>query len=131
MPEPPPILNYSTSGRETGQVGVIPRAVAFVFSYKEALWYSVNMVTFELPQHIEDELRGELGDLSQAAKEAFLVQCYRDERLSAGQVAEILGRGVLETETWLAERGAMMNYSVDDFEADWKSLASKLRDEPQ
>ena len=89
------------------------------------------MVTFELPQDIEEGLRGELGDLSQAAKEAFLVQCYRDERISAGQVAEILGRGVLETETWLAERGALMHYSVEDFETDWKALAAKLRELPR
>ena len=89
------------------------------------------MVTFELPQDIEDGLRGELGDLSEIAKEAFLIQCYRDERLSAGQLAVILGRGVLETEQWLAERGALVDYSVDDFEADWKSLAAKLRESPR
>ena len=80
------------------------------------------MVTFELPQHIERQLREGFGDLSQAAKEAFLVQCYRDERLSVGQVAEILGRGVIAAQAWLAERGAPLNYSVEDFEADCRSL---------
>lgn len=89
------------------------------------------MITFELPPHIEEELRGKLGDLSQAARDAFLVQCYHAEKLSAGQVAEILGRGVLETETWLAQRGAMIHYSVEDFEADWKSLSERLRESPR
>ncbi len=40
------------------------------------------MISFELPEDIEKHLRHELGDLSQAAKEAFLIQAYREARIS-------------------------------------------------
>lgn len=83
-------------------------------------------IRFELPQDVEDELRERFGDLDQAAKEAFLIQSYRDGRLSVGQVAGILGRGVIETQAWLSERGAPLNYSVDDLEEDRRSLAKLL-----
>jgi len=79
------------------------------------------MVSFERPEDIER-------DLGQAAKEAFLVQCYRDGRLSVGQVAEILGRGVMATQDWLAERGAPLTYTLEHLEEDRKSLA---RDFPE
>lgn len=80
-------------------------------------------IQFELPQDVEDELRERFGDLDQAAKEAFLIQSYRDGRLSVGQVAAIRGRGVIETQAWLSERGAPLNYSVDDLEEDRRTLA--------
>lgn len=80
-------------------------------------------ITFELPEHIEKNLREEFGDLNQAAKEAFLVQSYRESRLSVGDIAQILDIGVLETEQWLGERGVPLNYTVDDFHDDCASLA--------
>ena len=80
-------------------------------------------IKFELPQDVEQELRERIGDLDQAAKEAFLVQNYRDGRLSLGQIATILGRGVIETQAWLSERGAPLSYSVDDLEEDRRTLA--------
>ena len=80
-------------------------------------------ITFELPQDVEQELRQRFGDLSQAAKEAFLVESYRQARLTVGQVAEVLGKGVIETQEWLSARGAPLNYSVEDFEQDCETLA--------
>ncbi len=83
-------------------------------------------ITFELPGDVERSLRDRFGDLSQAAKEAFLIQTYREGRLSCGQLARILGKGVLETYTWLQERGAPLNYSLKDFDDDCASLAEKF-----
>ncbi len=80
-------------------------------------------ITFELPQNIEEHLRQEFGDLSQAAKEAFLIQSYRDTKLSLGQIAEIIGKGVLETDAWLRDRGVPLSYTVEDLEADRKANA--------
>jgi len=83
-------------------------------------------ITFELPQDVELVLRKEFGDLSQAAKEAFLVQSYIESRLSVGQVARALGKGVVEAQGWLAERGASLNYSPADLEEDRETLAKLL-----
>jgi len=86
-------------------------------------------ITFELPQDVESVLREKFGDLSQAAKEAFLVQSYIEGRLSVGQVARALGKGVMDAQECLAERGASLNYSPADLEDDRETLA-KLPIEP-
>ena len=48
-------------------------------------------VSFDLPENIEKQLREELGDLDAAAKEAALVELYRQGTLSHGTLAESLG----------------------------------------
>lgn len=80
------------------------------------------LVTFELPNDLEQELRERFGDLGQVAKEAFLVQSYRESRLSVGQIARILQKGVVETQAWLSERGASIEYSPQDLEEDREIL---------
>ncbi len=80
-------------------------------------------ITFELPKEVEQSLRERFGDLSNAAKEAFVVQGYREGRLSVGQVAAVLGKGVVEAHAWLSEKGAPLNYSPGDLEEDRKTLS--------
>lgn len=80
-------------------------------------------ITFELPKEVEQSLRERFGDLNQAAKEALLVQAYREGRLSVGQVARVLGKGVVEAQAWLSEKGAPLNYSSEDLEEDRKTIA--------
>ena len=48
-------------------------------------------ITFTLPAAIESDLRAQFGDLDEAAKEAALVELYRQQKLSHGQLAESLG----------------------------------------
>lgn len=47
-------------------------------------------ITFTLPAAVEEDLRTQFGDLDKAAKEAALVELYRQEKLSHGQLAESL-----------------------------------------
>jgi predicted HTH domain antitoxin len=59
-------------------------------------WYNgdtgdVMAVSFELPSEIELNLRRSLGDLDQAAKEAALVELYRQGRVSRPELSEALG----------------------------------------
>jgi hypothetical protein len=58
-------------------------------------------VTFELPESIEQNLRRELGNLNQAAKEAALVELYRQEKLTQYELSLALGLDRFETETIL------------------------------
>ena len=51
----------------------------------------MTTVSFQLPDSIELHLRQELGDLGAAAKEAALVELYRQGQLSHGKLAESLG----------------------------------------
>ncbi|MEX0711811.1 MAG: UPF0175 family protein [Pirellulales bacterium] len=48
-------------------------------------------ISFNLPESLEQQLRDELGNLDQAAKEAALVELYRQGKLSHGRLAEGLG----------------------------------------
>jgi predicted HTH domain antitoxin len=58
-------------------------------------------VSFELPDNIEKQLRQELDDLDAAAKEATLVELYRQGQLSHGKLAESLGISRYETDAVL------------------------------
>ncbi len=80
-------------------------------------------ITFNLPSDVEKDLQKELGDLNLAAKEAFLIQNYRAGRLSIGELADLLGVPTrLQAERWLGERGVTWNYSLDELEADRRTL---------
>lgn len=65
-------------------------------------------VSFELPAHIEETLRRELGDLDQAAKEAALIELYRQGRVSRPDLAAALGLSRYETD------GVLKRYGVTE-----------------
>lgn len=48
-------------------------------------------ISFSLPGPIEENLRVQVGNLDEVAKEAALVELYRQGNLSHGQLAESLG----------------------------------------
>jgi len=58
-------------------------------------------VTFVLPESLEKELREKLGDLDRAAKEAALVELYRQERLTRHQLGQALDLSRFETDAVL------------------------------
>ena len=64
-------------------------------------------VTIELPHDIEENLRRIVGDLETAAKEAALVELYRQGRLSHQDLARALGTTRLEVETLLKNHGVI------------------------
>ncbi|HEV8606409.1 MAG TPA: UPF0175 family protein [Tepidisphaeraceae bacterium] len=63
-------------------------------------------VSFELPRDIEKSLREEVGDLGQAAKEALLVELYRQERLTQDELAKALGI------SWYESEGVLKRHEV-------------------
>jgi hypothetical protein len=60
-------------------------------------------VTFELPFDIEQGLRRAIGDLGQAAKEATLVELYRQQRINQSELARSLNLSRLECENLLKQ----------------------------
>ncbi len=84
-------------------------------------------VIIHIPKGIEEQLEVAFGrDLAQAAREALAIEGYRTERLSLGQVAELLGVSTIEADQFLKERQVPLLYSVDDFERDREALKSAL-----
>ena len=58
-------------------------------------------ISFDLPASVEDQLRRELADLDVVAKEAALVELYRQERITHHQLALSLGFERHETDRLL------------------------------
>lgn len=76
-------------------------------------------VAFSVPDGLAERLQERWGDLSQRALEAIVADAYRDEALTLGEVRNVLGHSTrLETEAFLKERGALLEYSEQELEAD-------------
>ncbi len=65
-------------------------------------------VSFDHPAEIERFLRRELGNLDLAAKEAALVELYRQEKLTHHHLSQALGLSRFETD------GALKKHNVTD-----------------
>jgi len=84
-------------------------------------------LTIDLPDAMNELLRQQLGqNLDQAAKETLAIAWYQAEKLSIGQVAELLGISVYEAEGFMKDHHIEAPYSLDDFEQDRETLARLL-----
>lgn len=80
-------------------------------------------VTFELPNRIERNLRLQLGDLDLAAKEAALVELYRQGTLTHHELAESLGLSRIETDGVLKKHNVTEDLiTVEEFERQAEEL---------
>lgn len=79
-------------------------------------------ISFQIPPLIEEQLRQQLGDLPQAAKEALAIEAYRTEKLSIGQVAELLDLTVDGAHGFMKSRGVTTTFSLADLEQDRLTL---------
>ncbi len=86
-------------------------------------------ISFQLPDDIEKQLREELSGLDQAAKEAALVELYRQEKLSHGKLAESLGISRYETDAVLKRHNVTEDLlTLEEFDeqiADLRKLAAE------
>ncbi len=85
-------------------------------------------VTFELANNIERSLRRRIGDLDQAAKEAALVELYRQDRLTHHELADALGLSRLETNGLLKKHNVTEDLmtTVEEFQRQADALCREL-----
>jgi hypothetical protein len=69
-------------------------------------------VSFELPQDIEQQLRTEGVDLDREAKEVYLMEQYRQAKITHRQLQAALGLSFHEAEKLLKRRG--LGQDLDD-----------------
>jgi predicted HTH domain antitoxin len=81
-------------------------------------------IAFEIPSDIERELRTDGADLSREAKEAFLVELYRQEKIAHHQLAEALGLDRYETDGVLKRHKVSPGVTAEEMRAQ----ATALRD---
>lgn len=84
-------------------------------------------LTIDIPPAVEESLQKQLGsNLAQAAREALAIAWYREEKLSIGQVAELLELSIYEAEGLMKRHRVEAPYSLNDFEHDRDTLKRLL-----
>lgn len=85
-------------------------------------------VVIELSDEIERDLRRSLGNLDGAAKEAMLVEFYRQEILTRYQLSQALGLSRLETDAVLKRHHVVEDLpSPEELEEDLRRAMSLVR----
>jgi predicted HTH domain antitoxin len=79
-------------------------------------------VTFDLPPEIETGLRQAIGDLDQAAKEAALVELYRQRKLTHHELSRALGLSRFEVDALLKRRGVAYDVTLEQVKRESASL---------
>ncbi len=78
--------------------------------------YAMN-ISFEISHDIEQQLRTDGADLNRETKEVYLMEQYRQAKLSHRQLQEALGLSFHATEQLLKKRGLGQDLEIDEFEA--------------
>lgn len=79
---------------------------------------------------IPDKLAASLPErqnLSRRMLEAFALESYRHERLSLGQVAELLDFSIDEANAFLKQNRVPLNYAIEDMKDDEQSIEMFLQ----
>ena len=79
-------------------------------------------VDIQIPENIGQQLQREWRDVPRRALEAIAIEAYRSGALSRAQVGDLLGLSFWETEAFLKEHQAYLDYSVEDLEEDRATL---------
>jgi Uncharacterised protein family (UPF0175) len=73
-------------------------------------------ITFEVPHHIEEQIRTDCADLNRDAKQVYLMEQYRQGKITYRQLEEALGLGFHKTEQILKQRGLGRDLDIEEFE---------------
>lgn len=81
-------------------------------------------ISYEIPRDIEQELRASRPDINREAKEAYLIDLYRQERISHRQLADALGLNRYETDGVLKRHKVSPNVTAQEM----RTQATGLKD---
>jgi len=81
-------------------------------------------VKFDLPIDLEISLRQEIENLDELAKEAAMVELYRQEKLSQHELGIALGLTRLETEAMLKKHNVTEDFLTSE---EYETALSRLR----
>jgi Uncharacterised protein family (UPF0175) len=79
-------------------------------------------IAFEIPREIEQQIGSSGADLNRDAKEVYLMEQYRQARITHRQLEEALDLSYLETEQLLKQRGLGQDLDIEEFEAGMQLL---------
>jgi predicted HTH domain antitoxin len=84
-------------------------------------------VIIDISPETEKILQAEWGDLNQAAREALIIESYRQGKLSLGQCSQILGKNLFDTEAFFRSRRVELPLTKQDIERDRECLERILK----
>lgn len=82
----------------------------------------MTRIAVELPEGIAKQLESAWHDVSRGALEAVALEGYRDGSLTRDQVGQLLGLSLWETEAFLKQRQAYLQYTEEDLGRDRRDL---------
>jgi predicted HTH domain antitoxin len=86
-------------------------------------------VTIQLPSELEKILRGQLGDLNRAAKEALLIELYRQDHVSQHELSQALGLDRFATDALLKKHNVTEDLPTpEELAEDFRRLAQLVRE---
>ena len=87
----------------------------------------MTTIAVELPEEIAKRLESAWRDVSRGALEAVALEGYRDGALTRDEIGRLLGLSLWETETFLQQRQAYLQYTEKDLDDDRRDLDLALR----
>ena len=81
-------------------------------------------ISFEIPREIERALSADGSDLSEEAREAFLVELYRQDRITHHPLAEALGLNRIETDGVLKRHKVSSGVTAEEMRAQAAALCA-------
>lgn len=79
-------------------------------------------ITVKLPEDVVARFGATPQAVAHQLLESVAADGYRNQRLSRGQVRQMLGLNWHETEEFLARQGCVRHYTVEDLEDDRRTL---------
>jgi Uncharacterised protein family (UPF0175) len=73
-------------------------------------------ISFEIPREIEQQVRTNGTDLDREARESYLLELYRQDRISHAQLRDALGVSFHEAEKLIKDHGAGHDFRLEEFE---------------
>jgi predicted HTH domain antitoxin len=86
----------------------------------------VTRIAVDVPEEIANRLENAWRDVSRGALEAVALEGYRDGTLSRDQIGQLLGFSLWETEAFLKQRQAYLQYTEEDLALDRSALDSTM-----
>ncbi len=83
-------------------------------------------INFEIPKDIEQEIGSNGADLNRDAKEVYLMEQYRQAKITHRQLQEALGLSFHETENLLKQRDMGQDLNIEEF-GEGRDLLRKAR----
>ena len=80
-------------------------------------------VTFDLPSDIEHALRDAIENFDSVAKEAALIELYRQRKLSHYQLSQALGISRFEADAVMKAHDVPYHITIDDVRRESESIA--------